>query len=572
MKQGKKYYSIQAVLTRNLSIMIITSLVNLIFFGIFSYWTGIQQMEDNNLSSLNVYATTLQTEMKKLEDFTQNQCYSDTAFQLLSTNHYTNTQKLLYEGTLRKMLQSELSPYSGLLVFSDTAATSMYTYGSFFPSNYAKHCYDLKEELKSYYLNAPPSALQCWQTYSNEYFSVIMFACQYNGLYLCSLIDLNFFALEEYASTDSSLHISFFDDKQILSNQEEMQQLGISYEDLTTSHALFPLRSQVINTIPLEYSNVSIACCMSVQYLGGSYFRIVILCLVGMFVIFALLFIFMYLSFRDIVNYPVTQITSAAESIGQNDITGFIENSESNIVEFQKINTALVHLISQKVELEKQNQQEKYEKNHAMLQYFQLQTRSHFFINCLKSLYNMLELHEYEKMQRMILAFSNHLRYIFHDNLKVVPLKYELEEVNDYYNIILMDRSKPILLIQQVDNSLSAFPVPPLLIQTFLENSIKYNAQSLKLLCFSVHIEKTVYNNRPYVLFKLSDNGTGYEKDMLDKLNCENSDLYEDYHVGITNLKKRIELIYASDYYISFYNEPTGGACTLIYLPLEEII
>lgn len=52
----------------------------------------------------------------------------------------------------------------------------------------------------------------------------------------------------------------------------------------------------------------------------------------------------------------------------------------------------------------------------------------------------MLELHEYEKMQRMILAFSNYLRYIFHDNLKVVPLKYELEEVNDYYNIILMDR------------------------------------------------------------------------------------------------------------------------------------
>lgn len=65
----------------------------------------------------------------------------------------------------------------------------------------------------------------------------------------------------------------------------------------------------------------------------------------------------------------------------------------------------------------------------------------------------MLELHEYEKMQRMILAFSNHLRYIFHDNLKVVPLKYELEEVNDYYNIILMDRSKPILLMQQNDNS-----------------------------------------------------------------------------------------------------------------------
>ena len=182
----------------------------------------------------------------------------------------------------------------------------------------------------------------------------------------------------------------------------------------------------------------------------------------------------------------------------------------------------------------------------------------------------MLLLQEYEKMQRMILAFSNHLRYIFHDNLKVVPLRYELDEVNDYYNIILLDRSKPILLMQKVDDTLSDFPVPPLLIQTFLENSIKYNTQSSKLLCFSIQIEKIQLDNGPFVLFKLTDNGIGYEQSMLEKLNCEESDLYEDYHVGITNLKKRIQLIYKSDFQLTFYNEPTGGACTLIYLPLLE--
>lgn len=70
----------------------------------------------------------------------------------------------------------------------------------------------------------------------------------------------------------------------------------------------------------------------------------------------------MYLSFRDILSYPVTRIASAAESIGQNDISSFIECNESNILEFEEINRALAHLISQKVELEKLNQLEKYEK------------------------------------------------------------------------------------------------------------------------------------------------------------------------------------------------------------------
>ena len=196
MKNKGKSYSMQAVLTRNLSILIITALISLLIFGIFSYQIGLQQIKANNTASLNVYATTLQTEMSKLEDFTRKMCYNDTAYQLLSTNRYTDSEKIVYENNLRKMLQSEVSPYSGLLVFSDTAATSMYEYGSFFPAKYAKHCYELKEELKKYYIGSP-SLLENWQTYSNEYFSVIMYTCQYNGLYLCSLIDMNFFALEE---------------------------------------------------------------------------------------------------------------------------------------------------------------------------------------------------------------------------------------------------------------------------------------------------------------------------------------------------------------------------------------
>ena len=93
------------------------------------------------------------------------------------------------------------------------------------------------------------------------------------------------------------------------------------------------------------------------------------------------------------------------ESIGQNDISSFIECNESNILEFEEINRALAHLISQKVELEKLNQLEKYEKNHAIFSNISNSDPLTFFINCLKSLYNMLELHEYEKMRRMILAF-----------------------------------------------------------------------------------------------------------------------------------------------------------------------
>lgn len=174
-------------------------------------------------------------------------------------------------------------------------------------------------------------------------------------------------------------------------------------------------------------------------------------------------------------------------------------------------------------------------------------------------------------MQRMILAFSNHLRYIFRDNLKLVSLRSELTEVNDYYNIILMDRSRPILLLQDVSPELMDFQVPPLLIQTFLENSIKYNTQSSQLLCFNIHIDKTTLEDIPVVQIRLCDNGTGYPPDVLKKINASENNIYEDFHIGITNLKKRVELIYKSGFSFAFYNDPSGGACSLIFLPLENM-
>ena len=182
----------------------------------------------------------------------------------------------------------------------------------------------------------------------------------------------------------------------------------------------------------------------------------------------------------------------------------------------------------------------------------------------------MLESKEYEKMQRMIIAFSNHLRYIFHDNLKLVTLQSELAEVNDYYNIILLDRVSPFILNTQVDETLLPYRVPSLIIQTFLENTAKYNRESGSLLIFDIKIERAELNGKPVMQIMLSDNGTGYDQETLDRLNSSENDLFARKHVGISNLKRRIALIYKTDYQFAFYNKPAGGACGLLYLPLIE--
>lgn len=82
------------------------------------------------------------------------------------------------------------------------------------------------------------------------------------------------------------------------------------------------------------------------------------------------------------------------------------------------------------------------------------------------------------------------MRYVFHDNLLLVTLRSELDETQDYYQIMQMDRANPFLLNLEVDQSLLDCQVPPLVVQTFLENSFKYNPAHNRILRFLVQIDQ----------------------------------------------------------------------------------
>ena len=181
----------------------------------------------------------------------------------------------------------------------------------------------------------------------------------------------------------------------------------------------------------------------------------------------------------------------------------------------------------------------------------------------------MLENRQIDKMKLMILSFSNHLRYLFHDNISTVPLSFELQEIEDYYQILSLDSGKIILLNIDVEEELKEYPVPPLIIQSFLENSFKYNDGKKGMVVFSVKISKVIENDTSYMCIRMQDNGDGYPKEILDAINQPAKFSFEDHHVGINNLKHRLSILYGDQYSFAFYNLPSGGACSIIFIPLH---
>ena len=562
-------YSIKKLFLRYFLILFLFTSGALIMYCVLLIKTHFDQTSYTTNTTLNYYINTLETELANCALFEQKLCYSDSSFQLLTLQNLKDSDKVIYLYNVSEMLKRQVSPYECIMVFNEDMSISALATGTSFSATGTHYVYLLKENLRDYWLDEDNTDYNRWITFQDENFSLLMRAVRIRDIYVCTAINLNQINFISHNEPEvQAIQLGFFDSQMILSDPEGLYEIGIDLDTLLNPPGNQTLSAHYLVTAPVQDTQISMFCLFSTDYVW-SFTRGLITLFILIAVITCVVIVVTFYSFNKILLYPLEQTSIAMKHLEQSGSEQFLEESRSNIIEYQSINEALASLMDQKVALFHEKQNEAFEKDHAKLQYYQLQTGSHFFVNCLKSLYNMLENREYEKMQMMIIAFSNHLRYVFHDNLQLVTLQSELAEINDYYNIVLLDRTSPFILNTEVDPSLMQCRVPSLIIQTFLENTAKYNRQSDNLLIFDVRITPAELNGKRVMQIMLSDNGSGYTPETLEKLNSSENDLFATKHVGISNLKHRIALIYKTDYQFAFYNKPSGGACGLIYLPLK---
>lgn len=571
-KKRNTAFSIRGLFNKYFLILFLCTSCVLLFFCVMFLRTTSQQIDYHAKTVTDYYKYSLENEMSNAIEFGQKLCCSDISFKMLTLPNLAGSDKVLYLYNVKQALKRQVAPYQAIFIFNQDQSISSYAAGSSFTLLDSPYLYHLKENLRSYWLENQTPQLNKWILFQDDNYSVIMAAQKINNVFISTIIDLNKFDLLKYnGPNDNYMEFGFFNDNEVLSNSTVLSELNVSINDLVKAKSNSFFNNHYLKTVSLDGTDISMFVIFQNNTMW-SFAKISVILFIAIAFISCITLIYIIYRLNKLLIYPLKRINAATKHLEQNNSSHFINNTDSNIIEFHNINQALANLMDQKISLDNKKNAEALAKDHARLQYYHLQTSSHFFVNCLKSLYSMLANHEYEKMQRMIIAFSNHLRYVFHDNLKFVSLKSELAEVNDYYNIIMLDRITPIILDINVDDSLLQYAVPSLTIQTFLENTSKHNKQSDKLLIFDVNITQADLDGLPVMQIQISDNGSGYTHEVLDQLNRSENDLFKMEHVGISNLKQRIGLIYKSNYRFAFYNKPNGGACALIYLPLVEHI
>ena len=198
------------------------------------------------------------------------------------------------------------------------------------------------------------------------------------------------------------------------------------------------------------------------------------------------------------------------------------------------------------------------------LDYLQIQVEPHFFLNCLNLVYSLAELEKLEEVKKLSLSLSKYFRFRFHKSTNLITLKEELEHVQNYIDIQEVRFGDNFSYCAKCDDGISDVLLPPLSIQTFVENSIKYALSPRRKNIIEIRCEKKF----DLLQVTIKDNGRGYSADVLQILNSEQRfDGDETSRIGITNVKERLRLLFGENSYINFYN--SGGSVVEFVIPIR---
>lgn len=299
---------------------------------------------------------------------------------------------------------------------------------------------------------------------------------------------------------------------------------------------------------------------------GLQFFSFLIITLI---VISGLLLILFFVFSQKEIAAPLNRLSRAMESIESGNLDTKIPDVKT-ADEFKMVNRTFNSMTTQIKELKITVYEEKIHKQKAQLDFYKIQVSPHFFINALNTIYSFAQTKNLEMVKQMTMCVVRHFRYTLHSSQEV-----RLSEELDFTrNFLQMQEIRSAGHLQyeidvEVSQRLLDAVIPTLVIQTFVENSIKYTDSTDGNVVVEVRAFLEYEVEGSYIHIIISDTGAGYREEVLEQLN--NGKKVRDErgeHIGIYNVQQRLRLIYGDRAQLHFSNRATTGAKVEIRFPL----
>lgn len=283
------------------------------------------------------------------------------------------------------------------------------------------------------------------------------------------------------------------------------------------------------------------------------------LAFLGLFLVFVVFIPISVYVIHKILEQPLSRVVTAMKRVEEGNLEITVDEA-SSILEFGQLVRAFNHMINRIKELKIENYEVLLKVQKATMQYLSLQIKPHFYANALNMIYSLAETKDFEKIQHISVAVGNYSRYMFHDATELVELKREMQHVHDYMEMQEIRYGSQIICMEYISDGLWDALIPPFIIQSFVENSVKY-AFNTRRGC-EIQILASLDDSENNLVLTIRDNGNGYPQTLLDK---DWKQKNEEGHIGLSNVWTRMNLIYENGADIMLYND--AGAVTVLIIP-----
>ncbi|MGG4147270.1 histidine kinase [Paenibacillus algorifonticola] len=275
------------------------------------------------------------------------------------------------------------------------------------------------------------------------------------------------------------------------------------------------------------------------------------------------------LMLRREILLPLNRILAAMKRIREGNLDVRIKAAPS-AEEFKLVNETFNTMMADIQQLRIDVYEEQLSKQKAELQHLQLQINPHFFMNSLNMMYSLAQVRNYELIQELTLCLVGYFRYMFRSNLNFVSLKQELDHVSNYVRIQELRYPDSLTSSIEAPDYMMNASLPPLIIQSLVENAVKYAVTLDEAVHIHIHIELLDTTDEPKMRIVVQDTGKGFDEEVLKELQ-EGRKLIREQggQVGIWNICERLRLLYEGRAQISFANAHGGGAIVEIILPMN---
>ena len=187
------------------------------------------------------------------------------------------------------------------------------------------------------------------------------------------------------------------------------------------------------------------------------------------------------------------------------------------------------------------------------------QINPHFLFNTLNTVSALIRF-DPDSAREVVLKLSNILRRLLRKHETFVPLREELQFIDDYLDIEVARFGKDNLdIVKHIeDDALEAF-VPSMLLQPMVENCLKHGLAP-KLGGGKIELRTTNRDGR--LIIEIEDNGVGISEEKLPHIYVEG--------IGLSNVRERLRVLYGTDFQLQI--ESHQGEGTLIKIEIPELV